>query len=266
MMDVKQDVFLSHASADEAEYVGPLSVSLTERKVTFWRDSEIGWGDSVVSGINKGLRQTRYAVLCLSANYLLRPWPEAEMDAVLGRQNRDGRKRVLPLILNSREQVLEHYPLVGGLNYLEFSVGTAAIAERIAAMVGKTSEPAGSFHVTIASVHTGHISHLLVLPTQSLQVLATKARAGLGLREEADVGSVERFRVRWVLVDVRAERQWLKMPRARQRKARVVVYSSRRLVVSGDKYAQLGALGMKDGITFHLHAIEDEDYPPPRGK
>lgn len=266
MTDVKQDVFLSHASADKKKYIEPLAASLTERNVTYWLDSEIGWGDNVVHGINKGLRESRYAVLCLSANYLGRPWPEAEMSGLLGLQNRGGRKRVLPLILNSREQVLEHYPLLAGLNFLEFSAGTTVIAEAVAAMVGTTREPAASLHVKIESVHTGHISHLLVLPTQSLKWLATKARAGLALSEEADAGGFEPFRVRWVLVDERAEQRWLKMRRAQQRKARAVIHSSRRLIVCEDEYARLGSLELKDGMTFHLYPIEDEDYPPRPGK
>jgi hypothetical protein len=115
---MEQDVFLSHASKDKQGYVEPLASALKQREVTFWLDSaEIGWGDNVTTKINEGLRNSRYAVVCLSANFLDRPWPENELSAVLALQNTDGRKRVLPLILNSKEQVLQHYPLIAGLAF-----------------------------------------------------------------------------------------------------------------------------------------------------
>jgi len=108
MYESKQDLFLSHASADKEEYVFPLTESLSARDITYWLDdAEISWGDSVVGKINEGLRDSQFALLCLSENFLLRPWPEAEMSAVLSIQNTKGIKSVLPLILNSKDIIFD---------------------------------------------------------------------------------------------------------------------------------------------------------------
>src|SRR5688572_21303877 len=91
------DVFLSHASPDKSTYVEPLAKALSDHSVSFWLDSqEIKWGDDIVRRMNDGLRGTKYAVLCLSANFVNRPWPENELSAILSLQNAAGQKRVLP--------------------------------------------------------------------------------------------------------------------------------------------------------------------------
>ncbi|MEA2203717.1 MAG: hypothetical protein QOE77_493 [Blastocatellia bacterium] len=74
------DIFISHASADKDQYIHPLAEALKARGVTFWIDNaEIGWAENWVEQINEGLRTTKFALLCLSHNFLLRPWPEAEL-------------------------------------------------------------------------------------------------------------------------------------------------------------------------------------------
>lgn len=89
-----QDLFVSHASADKLQYVQPLADAMTKRQITFWLDSvDIVWGDSVPLRVNEGLRRSRYVLLCLSRNYLDRPWPEAELASALAIQNQMGQKR-----------------------------------------------------------------------------------------------------------------------------------------------------------------------------
>ena len=41
----------------------------------------------MVAKINEGLRNSRFALVCLSANFLQRRWPEAEMAAVRMRRH-----------------------------------------------------------------------------------------------------------------------------------------------------------------------------------
>ena len=70
---LEQDLFISHASEDKPQYVYPLTKALSAHQVTFWLDeAEIRWGDSLVGKINEGLRETRFALLCLSHNFLKR--------------------------------------------------------------------------------------------------------------------------------------------------------------------------------------------------
>ena len=113
------DVFISHAGKDKDRYVLPLAEALELRGVSFWLDERnLTIGDSVTMGINEGLRRSRYVLLCLSDAFLGRPWPEAELNAALAVQNRLGQKRVLPVILNSADEVFERYPLLADKLYV----------------------------------------------------------------------------------------------------------------------------------------------------
>lgn len=194
---MRQDVFLSHASRDKRDYVNPLTAALKLRGVTFWLDSaEIAWGDNVTSKLNAGLRNSRYALVCLSAHFLERPWPEAELSAALSLQNTDGTKRVLPLILNARDRVLRHYPLIAGMAIREFSAGPKIIAEEIAAMVRRKEKPRGAMRVTVESVHTDVQSNLDVTAKNSVRQDKTYAivvgRKGVNVctDEDASLGSL----------------------------------------------------------------------------
>ena len=132
-----QDVFISYASADKKKYIDKLTAALSHAGVTFWIDNiEIKWGDSVILKINEGLANSKLGLVCFSNAFLKRPWPEAEMSAVLGLQNASCAKRMIPLILNSKDAVLAQYPLLNGLAYREFSMGPRKVAAEIASLVG----------------------------------------------------------------------------------------------------------------------------------
>jgi hypothetical protein len=264
MTEPVQDLFISHASKDKAQYVQPLADSLAQKQVTFWLDSiEIGWGDSVPLKINEGLRLSRYVLLCLSRNFLQRPWPEAELASALMAQNSSGRKRVLPLILNSKEMVLNAYPLLASVSYREFKHGVEKLAGEIAAFVESPAHSGDNLNIVIESVHTGKLCNIAVSPRVSLKWLAESAQNGLGVSDRADTGAFEPFMVKWVLVDTKAEEAWLALPRRDKRGLTAVVSTA-----SGPKFCttdrdRLTDLGVTDGTVFHLYAVEDERYDPP---
>ncbi len=264
MSESLQDVFISHASDDKPSYVNPLTESLSARQVTFWLDSaEIGWGDSVFGKINEGLRTSQFALLCLSGNFLLKPWPEAEMAAVLAIQNTAGVKRALPLILNSKEEVLKHYPLIAGLAYREFDHGPDKLSAEIASMIKRHEKSADEIHLTVEGVHSGKLCRLTVSRNASVEWLAKKGQGGLGVAEALRAGPCSEFRVRWVLVDVEVEDVWLNMSRREKRKIHALIASESgaRLAYSGRD--RIEELGVKDGTVFHLYAIEDVLFEPP---
>lgn len=263
-MELQQDIFISHASADKERYIRPLTSALVERKLTFWLDTvEITWGDSITLKINEGLRTTRYVLLCLSQNFLRRPWPENEFGSTLALQNSDGRKRVLPLILNAKERVLQHYPLLASAAYREFSAGPISLADELATLLRPTADTQQRIRVTVETVHSGQLCHLHITSRESVRWLIDKACSGLGLTESADTGAYTPFRVRWVLVDTQAEQDWGDLPRRRQQCVYALIRSSEELFMSLDEDDRLSEIGVQDGMLFHLYAIEDIDFPPP---
>ena len=261
MYEPRQDIFISHASADKQEYIYPLTQALSIRDVTFWLDDvEIHWGDTLAGMINAGLRTSQFAVLCLSANFIRRPWPEAEMSAALAMQNTAGSKTVLPLILNSKDDVLRQYPLIAGLAYREFSDGPDRLAGEISLLVGSKEKKANEITVTVESAHTGKLCHLRTPKRASVRWLATKAQSGLELKDTFRVAEFVEFHIRWVLVDVKAENEWLQMPREMQRKIHAIVASTDAEFKVGNGRTRLEELDVADGTIFHLYVIEDEDY------
>ena len=263
-MENTQDLFISHASADKQDYILPLANALTTHGVSFWLDNlEIEWGDNFVLKINQGLRSSRYALLCLSKNFLLRPWPENEMSSVLAIQNGDGKKRALPLILNSKEEILRAYPLLSALACREYDSGVDSLARELATISRGSESPSDLLEVIIESVHTGQLCNLKISPQVSVKWLITKAQAGLNLKEEAQTGAFTAFRVRWVLVDVRAEKEWNQMPRYVKQDLYAVVRTDGGLKQSRSEYDRVEELKLCHKMVFHLYAIEDIDFDPP---
>jgi hypothetical protein len=265
-MKTVQDLFISHAGADKAEYVLPLTQALREQKVTFWLDSsEIAWGDNIVMKINEGLRESKFALLCLSKNFLRRPWPENELSSILAIQNNTGMKRVLPLILNAKEEILDTYPLLAALAYREFSAGTLTLASELAGLLKKPKKAKGLLKVLIESVHTGQLCNLEIPPNVSVKWLSTKAQSGMGFKEAADVGAFLPFRIRWVLVDVKVEEDWHSLSRDIQSRIKAIIASDYGPKISYADEDRLDKLGIYDGVVFHLYAIEDISYGPLTG-
>jgi hypothetical protein len=260
----EQDVFISHASGDKAEYVEPLAAALARHGVSYWLDSrEIAWGDNIARRINEGLRESRFGLLCLSERYLDRKWTEQELSALFAIENSDGERRVLPLILNSRDAVLERYPLIAGMAYREFAAGPDAIASDIAALAGTRTVPDDHVTVSIESVHTGHISRLVVPTRASVDFLRQKATAGAGLKNRLETGGFQSFPIRWVLVDAAVE-QHVESLASRLLKARqsheivAVVWNGKRPVYVRDPRTRLSDLkGLGDNLVFHLQALPD---------
>lgn len=258
-MKIKQDYFISHANADKSTYIQPLAECLTERGVTFWLDNlEISWGDSLALKINEGLSESRYIILCLSKAFLARPWPEAELNAAFSLQTNVRQKKVLPLILNSKGRILKRYPLIAGLVYRDYADGPQKIADELAKLAKKRVVPDGFVHVMIESIHTGHLSNLVVSPRASVKWLAEQAKHAVGLEDCLDTGG-PKFPIRWVLVDANAETEWdvvLEAVSYRMNRILAIVKTNDGIKFSSvlDQH-RLEDIGVYNDIVFHLHAV-----------
>jgi hypothetical protein len=256
----RQDVFISHAAADKSRHIVPLCEALARHNVTFWLDSnEIRWGDSIVAKINAGLRESQYALVCLSAHFLRRPWPEAELAAVLAMQNADGLKRVLPLLLDSKEQILAHYPLLADIAYREVASGCDLIAQELAGLCGSPAVvPRGQLHVVVEGVHTGALCNLVVPERASFRLLVDRAQSGLGLETSLQAGPFTQFLIRWVLVDVDAEAQWKAMKKRARSSLYALVQTEKGLFEVFDDSDRLADVGVRNHSVFHLYAVADD--------
>ncbi|MGB8508227.1 MAG: toll/interleukin-1 receptor domain-containing protein [Pyrinomonadaceae bacterium] len=258
-----EDYFISHASADNTQYVQPLAEALRARNVSYLLDNEDSlWGDSFPSKINEWFRKSRYTLLCLSHNFLQRHWTIAEMDTAFALQNKTGQKKFLPLILNSRDAVLDAFPLLTPLVYKEFDEGIDSIADTLATLVNASAKSEELIRVAIESANTGIISYLKVPPRAGVNYILRQAQNTTGVKEEASFGTALTFKVRWVLVDTRAEDVWNGLDLNKQQQIKAVVMTK-----DGPKFSPVGVednledLGVRDGVVFHLHGIDNNPRP-----
>jgi len=286
-----QDVFISHASADQESYILPLSRAMALESISFWLDSsEIRWGDNLLGRINAGLRETRFMLLCLSKAFLARPWPESEMSAALAIQNSSGTKKVLPLVLNGREEVLQAYPIIRGLAYREFNGDVGAVAREIASLVKPTGQERRHLLLYFESLHTGSVSNIEVPKRASVEWLGATAAERLGLFRSVDVGSFEKFAIRWIPVASPVLDIWESLPKRIRQDAWGIfrakddatkhlriegldgVYQEHWLteielmlaragaIVTGKQSDHVADFAINDGDTFYLTAVGDSNH------
>lgn len=259
-MDFKQDYFISHASEDKSNYIIPLANALSDRNITYWLDSiNLKWGDPLALSINDGLRESRHVIICLSEAFLSRPWPEAELNSAFSATLNLNNKKILPLILNCKDKIVEQYPLIGGLAYREYSHGVDKIADELKTISSKSVSHDDSLHIIIESVHTGRISNLLVPPRSSIKWLAALAIQRTGLKESLDTGGFMSYPIRWVLVDQKTEDYWKNLSRREKMSIQALVMSNDGIKISTEERDRLQDLGVCNDTVFHLYAVENFD-------
>jgi len=91
------EVFVSHASEDKA-FVEPLVSALKADGISVWYDKDrMKWGDNLRSSIDKGLLNSRFAIVVLSKAYFKRKrWTEHELNGLFARE-RAGKTIILPI-------------------------------------------------------------------------------------------------------------------------------------------------------------------------
>jgi hypothetical protein len=92
-------VFLSHSSQDK-EFTDRLVVDLEKAGVDVWYDRwEIRAGDSIVSKINAGLKDSDYVLVVISPNSVGSPWVTLEINAALIESLGNRSSYLLPVLL-----------------------------------------------------------------------------------------------------------------------------------------------------------------------
>lgn len=93
------DFFISHASADKASFVRPLAAALSQRGYKVWFDElSIRPGESIRQSIDAGMARASAGVVVLSKTFFERPWPQAELDALVS-LHVSKRKLIIPIWL-----------------------------------------------------------------------------------------------------------------------------------------------------------------------
>lgn len=145
---MKYDLFICHASEDKQELVDPLVDGLQKARLHVWYDRfQLKLGDSLRDKIDQGLADSRYGVVVLSKAFFLKDWPRTELDALLTRQNAEGKKVILPIWHGVKAaEVREFSPILASKLAARSSDGIAALVEQIQQVL---EEEQGIIHVSV---------------------------------------------------------------------------------------------------------------------
>ena len=109
------DFFISHATADNEDFVDGLVTRAQAAGLNVWYDSSaLIWGDSIRQKIDDGLRRSYFGVVVLSPHFFERPWTQYELDAIVQR-DLSGSGRLLPIWHRlSQDDVAKFAPSLAG--------------------------------------------------------------------------------------------------------------------------------------------------------
>ncbi|MGY3484442.1 hypothetical protein ACVW1C_002325 [Bradyrhizobium sp. USDA 4011] len=134
------DIFISHASEDKDGFVRPLAHALQGVGVKVWYDElSLKLGDSLSRSIDKGLAQSRYGVVILSAAFMRKAWPEYELRGLVAREI-GGHSVILPIWFGvDHEDVLAFSPPLA--DKVAVKTGDVGSAEEIALQILSVVRP-----------------------------------------------------------------------------------------------------------------------------
>jgi hypothetical protein len=126
------DLFICHASEDKEKIARPLAVALAKNGLQVWYDEfSLRIGDSLRRSIDKGLRDSQYGIVILSASFFKKEWPQKELDGLFALE-KSAEKRIIPIWHDiSSEQVNAFSPLLADKLGLSSSKGIVFLVSRI---------------------------------------------------------------------------------------------------------------------------------------
>jgi len=123
--NVEYDVFISHASEDKEEFVGPLAEALQKAGYKVWFDEfTLKVGDSLRRSIDNGLKNSRFGIVILSNAFFAKNWTQYELNGLVTREM-EGHKVILPIWhMVSKDQVLSYSPSLADKKAINSSLST----------------------------------------------------------------------------------------------------------------------------------------------
>jgi TIR domain-containing protein len=108
------DVFVSHASEDQPDFVEPLAKALESKGLKVWyAPFALTVGDSLRRSIETGLAGSRFGIVVLSPPFFAKEWPQSELDGLVARETGDRTKVILPVWHNiTLEEVRRRSPIL----------------------------------------------------------------------------------------------------------------------------------------------------------
>ena len=93
--------------------------------VNVWYDADrIAWGDSLSAVIDNGLQRCEFGIIVISRSYFNSKWCNRELKTLVDRNFDNGRKVILPLLLNvTISEAIKKYPFLEDIKMVEYKKG-----------------------------------------------------------------------------------------------------------------------------------------------
>lgn len=110
--DKAYDVFVCHASEDQADVVRPLVDALVAEGLTPWySEFVLHIGSRLRRTIDAGLAKSRFGLVVLSPSFFAKEWPAYELDGLVTREIAGGEQLILPVWHNvTKTDVMGYSP------------------------------------------------------------------------------------------------------------------------------------------------------------
>jgi len=134
------DIFISHASEDKDAVARPIAERLHSLGLKVWYDEfTLLLGDSLRQSIDYGLANSRFGVVVLSPNFLVKNWPRKELDGLFSKET-EAEKVILPVWHNiSQAELSKHSPMMADRIAVSTSNGLDMVIKEIMKVVDPDS-------------------------------------------------------------------------------------------------------------------------------
>jgi len=122
-LDAEYDLFILHASEDQADLVTPLANTLRDEGLSVWYSEFVMKpGMSLRRSIDAGLSKCEWGVVVLSPHFFRKPWPNYELDGLVTRSMVENKQLILPIWHNvGQAEVVRYSPSLAD----KFALSTA---------------------------------------------------------------------------------------------------------------------------------------------
>lgn len=140
VLNLQYDIFISHSSLDKDDVAIPLFTALERLGLKVWFDSDqIPLGSGIRRKIEYGIRESRFAVVIMSPDYIKSDWCQKELDAFFVREI-NGNEIILPIYHGLEfEDVKQYSPILANRLSLSTDENIDFIADSIKSFIDNES-------------------------------------------------------------------------------------------------------------------------------
>ena len=149
------DAFICHASEDKDAVARPLADALKDRHFSIWYDEfSLEVGDSLREAIDRGLAESKFAVVVVSPSFFNKRWTQRELNGLVAQEMNEGRSLILPNWHDIQlSEIICRSPPLADVRAIRSVEGIEKVADQIARRIRPNASPLVVARDILASFH-----------------------------------------------------------------------------------------------------------------